>query len=71
MPSHQKAIKERPVGMNQFQARIAAAKAAAHELCVATRKPKKEKGIDWAHASPEERAAWTRTKELRLSRVRG
>jgi hypothetical protein len=68
MPSHQKAIKERAVGLNQFQARIAAAKAAAHELCLANRKPKKVKGIDWAHASPEERAAWCLAKEIRLAR---
>ena len=72
MPSHQRIAKERPTEMNAFQQRIAARKAAAHALCAAVRVEKKEKKaakprFDWAHARPEERAAWTKAKEMRLA----
>jgi len=67
MPNHQRSVKERSAELNAFQLRIAARKAEAHAICLANRKPKKEKVFDWRHAAPEERDAWTKAKELRLA----
>ena len=72
MPSHQRIAKERSSALNAFQRLIAERKAAAHALCAAVRVEKKEKKaakprFDWARAQPEERAAWTKAKEMRLA----
>lgn len=71
MPSHQRAIAERSSALNAFQRLIAERKAAAHAICAAVRLEKKAKDtkprFDWAHARPEERAAWTKAKEMRLA----
>lgn len=75
MPSHQRIAKERSTAMNAFQRLIAERKAAAHALCSEAKTAKKEKELaskaarfDWRNARPEERAAWTAAKEMRLAK---